>query len=309
MRGLIPFDLCSDPFSEAFEKNTEIASTTLQRRKAMSLFINHNLASEVAQRSLAGTTRSLSSSFEKVSSGLRINKAADDAAGLGVAENLEAESRSAKVAMRNTNDGISVVQTAEGATNEVGNIVKRMRELAVQASSDALASTERDYVNDEYVQLEAEIDRLAEVTEFNGTLLTNGGNTSLDIQVGVNNTANDRISITLGDLSADTLGVDSGTIGMSSVASSRAAITALDTALDSINGYRSDYGATQNRLGSALNSMEVYRENLVSAEAQIRDVDFASETANMAKNQIMQQAGLSVLAQAKVQGQGVLSLL
>ena len=275
----------------------------------MSLFINHNLASEVAQRSLAGTTRSLSSSFEKVSSGLRINKAADDAAGLGVAENLEAESRSAKVAMRNTNDGISVVQTAEGATNEVGNIVKRMRELAVQASSDALASTERDYVNDEYVQLEAEIDRLAEVTEFNGTLLTNGGNTSLDIQVGVNNTANDRISITLGDLSADTLGVDSGTIGMSSVASSRAAITALDTALDSINGYRSDYGATQNRLGSALNSMEVYRENLVSAEAQIRDVDFASETANMAKNQIMQQAGLSVLAQAKVQGQGVLSLL
>ena len=275
----------------------------------MSLFINHNLASEVAQRSLAGTTRSLSSSFEKVSSGLRINKAADDAAGLGVAENLEAESRSAKVAMRNTNDGISVVQTAEGATNEVGNIVKRMRELAVQASSDSLASTERDYINDEYVQLEAEVDRLAEVTEFNGTLLTNGGNTALNIQVGVNNTTNDRIQITLGDLSGDTLGVDSATIGMSSVASSRAAITALDSALDTINGYRSDYGATQNRLGSALSSMEVYRENLVSAEAQIRDVDFASETANMAKNQIMQQAGLSVLAQAKVQGQGVLSLL
>jgi len=275
----------------------------------MSLFINHNLASEVAQRSLAGTTRSLSSSFEKVSSGLRINKAADDAAGLGVAENLEAESRSAKVAMRNTNDGISVVQTAEGATNEVGNIVKRMRELAVQASSDSLASTERDYINDEYVQLEAEVDRLAEVTEFNGTLLTNGGNTALNIQVGVNNTTNDRIQITLGDLSGGTLGVDSATIGMSSVASSRAAITALDSALDTINGYRSDYGATQNRLGSALSSMEVYRENLVSAEAQIRDVDFASETANMAKNQIMQQAGLSVLAQAKVQGQGVLSLL
>ena len=275
----------------------------------MSLFINHNLASEVAQRSLAGTTRSLSSSFEKVSSGLRINKAADDAAGLGVAENLEAESRSAKVAMRNTNDGISVVQTAEGATNEVGNIVKRMRELAVQASSDSLASTERAYVNDEYVQLEAEIDRLAEVTEFNGTLLTNGGNTALNIQVGVNNTTNDRIKITLGDLSGDTLGVDSATIGMKTVASSRAAITALDSALDTINGYRSDYGATQNRLGSALSSMEVYRENLVSAEAQIRDVDFASETANMAKNQIMQQAGLSVLAQAKVQGQGVLSLL
>ncbi len=275
----------------------------------MSLFINHNLSSEVAQRSLAGTSRSLASSFEKVSSGLRINKAADDSAGLGVAENLEAQSSSAKVAMRNTNDGISVVQTAEGATNEVGNILKRMRELAVQSSSDALATTERAYAQDEYVQLEAEIDRLAEVTEFNGTLLTNGGNAALNIQVGVNNTTNDRIEITLGDLSADTLGVDSGTIGLDTAAGARASITALDSALDDINGYRSDYGATQNRLGSALTSMEVYRENLVSAEAQIRDVDFASETANMAKNQIMQQAGLSVLAQAKVQGQGVLSLL
>ncbi len=275
----------------------------------MSLYINHNLASMNAQRTVAGTNRSLRGSFEKVSSGLRINKAADDAAGLGVAENLNAHYRSTKVAMRNTNDGISVVQTAEGATNEVGNIVKRMRELAVQSSSDALATTERAYINDEFVQLSAEVDRIAEVTEFNGTQLANGGSTVLNIQVGVNNTTNDRIAITLGDLTASTLGVDSGTIGLDTAAGARAAIDALDTALGAINGYRSDYGATQNRLGSALSSMEVYRENLVSAESQIRDVDFASETANMAKNQIMQQAGLSVLAQAKVQGQGVLSLL
>jgi flagellin len=279
----------------------------------MSLFINHNLASEVAQRSLASTSRSLQSSFEKVSSGLRINKAADDSAGLGVAENLEADSRSAKVAMRNTNDGISVVQTAEGATSEVGNIIKRMRELAVQSSSDALATTERAYINDEFTQLSAEVDRISEVTEFNGTQLTNAAST-LNIQVGVNNSTDDRIAITLGDLTASTLGVATTTasnaaMGLGSVDSARAAITLLDTALDTVNGYRSDYGATQNRLGSALSNMEVYRENLVSAEAQIRDVDFASETANMAKNQIMQQAGLSVLAQAKVQGQGVLSLL
>ena len=130
----------------------------------MSLYINHNLASLNAQRTVAGTNRSLRGSFEKVSSGLRINKAADDAAGLGVAENLNAHFRSTKVAMRNTNDGISVVQTAEGATNEVGNIVKRMRELAVQSSSDALASTERAYINDEFAQLSAEVDRIAEVT-------------------------------------------------------------------------------------------------------------------------------------------------
>lgn len=278
----------------------------------MSLYINHNLASMNAQRTVAGTNRSLRGSFEKVSSGLRINKAADDAAGLGVAENLNAHFRSTKVAMRNTNDGVSVVQTAEGATNEVGNIVKRMRELAVQSSSDALATTERAYINDEFAQLSAEVDRIAEVTEFNGTQLANGGNTALNIQVGVNNTVNDRIEITLGDLTASTLGVSTNTgtaMGLGTIASARAAITNLDSALDLVNGYRSDYGATQNRLGSALRNLEIYSENLASAEAQIRDVDFASETAELAKLQIMQQAGLSVLAQAKMSTQGVLSLL
>jgi flagellin len=277
----------------------------------MSLYINHNLASNNAQRTVSGTNRSLQSSFEKVSSGLRINKAADDAAGLGVAENLNAHYRSTKVAMRNTNDGISVVQTAEGATNEVSNIIKRMRELAVQSSSDVLATTERDYINDEFKQLSDEVDRISEVTEFNGSLLTNGSST-LEVQVGVNNSSNDRITITLGDLTASTLGIstDLGTaMGLGSVASARAAITLLDVALDSVNGIRSNYGATQNRLGSALSNLEVYGENLASAEAQIRDVDFASETAELAKLQIMQQAGLSVLAQAKMSTQGVLSLL
>ncbi len=277
----------------------------------MSLYINHNLASNNAQRTVSGTNRSLQSSFEKVSSGLRINKAADDAAGLGVAENLNAHYRSTKVAMRNTNDGISVVQTAEGATNEVSNIIKRMRELAVQSSSDVLATTERAYINDEFKQLSDEVDRISEVTEFNGTLLTNGSST-VEVQVGVNNSSNDRITITLGDLTASTLGIstDLGTaMGLGSVASARAAITLLDAALDSVNGIRSNYGATQNRLGSALSNLEVYGENLASAEAQIRDVDFASETAELAKLQIMQQAGLSVLAQAKMSTQGVLSLL
>ena len=276
----------------------------------MALVINHNMSSINAQRNLAATGRALSSSFEKVSSGLRINKAADDAAGLGVAENLEAQSRSAKVAMRNTNDGISVVQTAESATTEVSNIIKRMRELAVQSSSETLASTERGYIQDEFAELSAEVDRIAAVTEFNGIKLTNGSNTTgVAVQVGVNNSSNDRISITLGDLRATALGVDTTAMSLNSVASARTAITALDTGLDAVNSIRSSYGATQNRLSDALSNMEVYSENLTAAESQIRDLDFASETANMAKQQIMQQAGMSVLAQTSSAQQGVLSLI
>ena len=275
----------------------------------MALVINHNMSSINAQRNLSNTGRSLKSSFEKVSSGLRINKAADDAAGLGVAENLEAASRSAKVAMRNTNDGISVVQTAEGATSEVGNIIKRMRELAVQSSSETLATAERSYVQDEFAQLSAEVDRISQVTEFNGLKLTNGSDTSVSVQVGVNNSSNDRISITMGDLRSTALGVDTTSMSLNSSASARSAITALDTALDSINSIRSDYGAVQNRLGDSLVNMEVYNENLNAAESQIRDVDFASETAEMAKQQIMQQAGMSVLAQSGQTQQGILTLI
>lgn len=275
----------------------------------MALVINHNLSSITAQRNLAGTGRSLGKAFERVSSGLRVNSAADDAAGLGVAENLEAASRSARVAMRNTNDGISVVQTAEGATSEVGNILKRMRELAVQSSSETLESTERQYIQDEYTALASEVDRIAEVTEFNGLKLTNNSNTSLSIQVGVNNTANDRIAITMGDLRASTLGVFTTQMSLNSSGSAQSAITTIDTALDSVNGYRSSYGAVQNRLTDSLVNLEVYSENLVAAESRIRDADFAHETAEMAKLQIMQQAGLSVLSQTGAAQQGVLSLI
>ncbi len=275
----------------------------------MALVINHNLSSITAQRNLAGTGRALGKAFERVSSGLRVNSAADDAAGLGVAENLEAASRSARVAMRNTNDGISVVQTAEGATSEVGNILKRMRELAVQSSSETLESTERQYIQDEYTALASEVDRIAEVTEFNGLKLTNNSNTSLSIQVGVNNTSNDRIAITMGDLRASTLGVFTTQMSLNSSGSAQSAITTIDTALDSVNGYRSSYGAVQNRLTDSLVNLEVYSENLVAAESRIRDADFAHETAEMAKLQIMQQAGLSVLSQTGAAQQGVLSLI
>jgi flagellin len=275
----------------------------------MALVINHNTSSLNAQRNLANTGRALSKAFERVSSGLRVNSAADDAAGLGVAENLEATSRSARVAMRNTNDGISVVQTAEGATSEVGNILKRMRELAVQSSSETLESTERAYVQDEYSALAQEVDRIAQVTEFNGLKLTNAANSTLSVQVGVNNTTNDRISITLGDLSSSTLGVNTGAMSLNSAASAQIAIGLIDTALDSVNSYRSAYGAVQNRLTDSLVNLEVYSENLISAESRIRDADFAYETAQMAKLQIMQQAGLSVLSQTGAAQQGVLALI
>ncbi len=275
----------------------------------MALTVNTNVASMRAYTNLSRTSRNLQGSFQRISSGLRITKAADDAAGLGVAESLDAQEISARQAMRNTNDGISIIQTAEGSTNEVANIVKRMRELAVQASSETLASTERAYVQSEYLSLESEVERISQVTEFNGIALANGTNSVLNAQVGVMDSSNDRIAITLGDLRVTTLGIDSGSIDMSTAAGAQAAITTLDTALDTLNGYRSDYGATQNRLDSALTNMETYAENLASAQSQIRDADFAWETAQLSKHQVMSQAGTSILAQANQVTQGALSLL
>jgi flagellin len=275
----------------------------------MALTVNTNTASLNAINNLNQTQRALGGSYQRISSGLRIAKAADDAAGLAVAESLNAQSASGRVAMRNTNDGISVIQTAEGAMDSVGDIISRMRELAVQSSSETLADDERAYIQDEFEQLSSEIDRIASSTNFNGNSLTDGTTTALDVQVGVMNTANDRITITLNDLTASTLGVDTAAVDLSSAAGAQAAIDTFDTALDSVSSYRSELGAAQNRLDSALSNMETYVENLEGAESQIRDADFAFETAELAKNQILQQAGVSVLAQAKAMNQGVLSLL
>jgi flagellin len=275
----------------------------------MALTVNTNTASNNAINNLNRTSRSLSRSFERISSGLRIAKAADDAAGLGVAENLDQTERAARQAMRNTNDGISLIQTAEGAASEVSSILKRMKELAVQSSSETLQTTERGYIQDEFEALSAEVERIAQVTEFGGLLLAEGTNTALDVQVGVGATTNDRITLVLGDLRATILGVDTATMDMSTVTNSQTALGGLDTALDSVNQYRSTFGSTQNRLDSALNNLEIYTENLASAESRIRDADFAFETAEMAKYQVMQQAGTSVLAQANQINQSVLSLL
>jgi len=265
----------------------------------MALTVNTNLTAMHATANLNRSNASLSSSLGRISSGMRINTAGDDAAGLGVAENLNAATRSMKVAMRNTSDGISVVATAEGAANEVGNILKRMRELAVQSSSDTLATTERAYIQDEFTQLSEEVDRISNVTEFNGVKLSDGSAAVLEVQVGIQDTADDRISITLGDLTAATLGVDALSIDMSTAAGARTALTGLDTAIDAVNGYRSDFGSVQNRLESSFRNLENVSQNLTAAESMIRDTDFAEESAEMAKYQVMQQAGVAVLAQAK----------
>lgn len=275
----------------------------------MALTVNTNVSAMSSITNLNRTNRALQGTLSRISSGSRIEKAGDDAAGLAVAENLSSAARSLRVASRNANDGIAMIQTAEGATSEVGNVLKRMRELAVQSASDTLDDGERAYIQDEFLELAGEVDRIANVTEFNGVALGDGTSASLDVQVGVNNTANDRITVTLGDLGAATLGVDTATLDLSTAAGARTALTAFDTALDTVNGYRSDYGASQNRLGSAVRNLEVYTQNLASAESGIRDADFAFEAAQMAKEQIMQQAGVAILGQANAINQGALRLI
>jgi flagellin len=226
----------------------------------MSLTVNTNMSAQNGLNNLSRTSGSLATTMSRLSSGLRINRAGDDAAGLAVAENLSAAQMSLKVASRNANDGISLIQVAEGATAEVTNIVKRMRELAVQSASETLADDERAYIQDEFAELSAEVDRIAAVTEFNGIALGDGTNADLDAQVGINDSADDRITITLGDLSAATIGVDVGTGGLSlaSAGGAQSALTTLDTAIDTLNGYRSDYGAAQNRLETAVSNLSVY---------------------------------------------------
>ena len=273
----------------------------------MALTVRTNLSAMTAYNSLNTTSNALSSTLGRISSGMRITSASDDAAGLAVATKLSVRSDSLEQAMRNANDGISIIQTAEGATNEVTNILTRMRELAVQSSSETMANSERAYVNDEFSQLSAEVGRIASVTEFNGIQLTDGSTTTLSAQIGIDNNTTSRISVSLGDLRASALGLNS--IDLSTVTGAQSAIDAIDAAITSVNGMRSSFGSVQNRLDSSLSNSTNYLENLTAAEGQIMDADFAKESTNMAKQQIMQQAGVAALTQAKNINQSVLSLL
>lgn len=275
----------------------------------MGLRINTNTAALNAQRTLSNTTRSQQSSLERLSSGSRINKAGDDAAGLAISENLKAQIRGLRQAKRNASDGISLVQVTEGGINEVSNILIRLRELAVQAASDTIGDTERAFTDREFQSLKEEIQRIAVSTNYNGVPLLVGREQPIDIQVGVQNTANDRLSY---DTRVANVQVEALGLVEDSVASKLGAQTTLariDAGLKHVNEVRSTLGAMQNRLQSTINNLSIYDENISAANSRIRDVDVAEESSELVKQNILQQAGVSVLSQANTSQQLALKLL
>ncbi|PIP90893.1 MAG: flagellin FliC [Bdellovibrionales bacterium CG12_big_fil_rev_8_21_14_0_65_38_15] len=276
----------------------------------MGLRINTNVASLNAQRNLRGTKLSMDKTLEKLSSGQRINRAGDDAAGLAISENLKAQIRGLGQAERNAEDGISLVQIAEGAMSEVSNIMIRLRELAVQAASDTIGPTERKFLNVEFEQLTSEVDRIANSTEFNRVPLLNGTGAVFDIQIGTrNDPISDRLTF---DASSADVNVAALGLNLASVAdkiSAQNSLASIDQAIISVSGIRADFGALQNRLQSTVNNIAVSVENLSAANSRIRDTDIASETAALTKSNILMQAGTSVLSQANSSTSSALSLI
>jgi len=258
---------------------------------------------------LNSITSLLEKSLTRVSTGYRVTSAADDPAGLAVATKFSTRARSGNQAIRNINNGISLVQTAESAMSEVGSILDRMRELAVQSSSGTLSASQRTIIDDEFNDLSAEVDRLAAATEFNGIQLTDGSVTSRDVQVGIDAGASSQITVTMSDLTTSTLGVDTSTIDLSTAATALTAITDIDTAIDTVSGYLSSAGASQNRLDSAGSYMTSYVTSMESARSSIMDVDLAHETAEIARLQLLQAAGVAALVQARNINESLLSLL
>jgi flagellin len=273
----------------------------------MGIRINTNIGSLNTQRHLYNTTQRFQKSMEKLSSGLRINRAGDDAAGLAISEGLKADIRALEQASRNAADGISLVQTGEGALDEVSNILVRMKELAEQSLNGTISDSERTYIDAEYTALTDEIDRIAAATEFNGVKLLDGTGASVDIQVGIGSAATDRVAVDLADvMDAATLGT---TTGVDTAANAQTAIGEIDAAIDSVSSKRADFGSIQNRLESSIRNISMTAENLSAANSRIRDVDVAKETSVMTANQILQQAGVSILAQANMTSALAMNLL
>jgi flagellin len=278
----------------------------------MGLRINTNIASVNAQRNLYNTTNSLQRSMEKLSSGLRINRAGDDAAGLAISEALKSDIRALEQASRNAADGISMLQTAEGALDEVSNIIVRLRELAEQSASETIGSDERGYLDGEFQALLAEITRISDTTEFNGKIMLDGTAGTLDVQVGIGTTSASQVSLDLStDMDAAGLGLTASTVNIAGTdnTAALAAITNIVAATGTISAKRADFGAVQNRLEATIRNIGMSVENLKAANSRIRDVDVAAETSNFTALQILQQAGVSVLAQANQTSQlGILLL-
>jgi len=276
----------------------------------MGFRINTNVTSLAAQRTLSQNNIGMEESLGKLSSGTRITKSADDAAGLAISEKLKSFMRGTKQAERNAGDGISMIQIAEGGLNEVSNILTRLRELSVQAASDTVGDPERKFTDLEYQNLKQEIQRISQVTEFNGKKLLNGSGDQYDFQIGINNDDfQDRISYNaqLTNSTLESLGIDS--LNVAGKEGARESLGALDTAIQNIAGQRAELGAVQNRLSSTIQNLQVSNENLSAANSRIRDTDYAEETAKRAKLNILQNAGTAVLAQSNAQGSAALKLI
>lgn len=274
----------------------------------MGLRVNTNIASINAQRNTAQVTTRLARNYQRLSTGLRISTAADDAAGLAISERLRAQVRSLSQASRNANDGISLVQVGEGALNEVSNILVRLRELTIQAANGSSSSADKDTIKEEFDSLVNEINRIAQSTEFNGIKLLDGSATSVTFQVGINTVADvDQLNVTLTPALSTSLGLS--TLDVGSTGNTSFAIEQLDAAVNAVSQLRGKFGSLQNRLQSTIANLGVSAESLSAAESRIRDVDVAYETAEMTRNNILQQASISILSQANQQPQAALSLL
>jgi flagellin len=274
-----------------------------EKELEMSNVINTNVMSLNAQRNLNTSAASLAQSVQRLSSGLRVNSAKDDAAGLAISERMNAQIRGMNVAQRNAADGISLAQTAEGSLGTIGDNLQRMRELAVQASN-ATSSNDLTALNSEYSQLVSENSRLIASTKFNGTALLSGS-ISLTFQIGANNTTNDQISIT----TSAALSLSSASAALSSTSGAQTAIDSLDADLNTVNGLRATFGAQQSRFESVISGLQIASENAAASRSRIIDADYAAETANLTRAQILQQAGMAMLTQANSHPQNVLTLL
>ena len=280
----------------------------------MPMTINTNIASLNAQRNLNASQGSLATSMQRLSSGMRVNSAKDDAAGLAIAERMNSQVRGMNVAVRNANDGISMAQTAEGALAQVSNSLQRMRELAVQARNSTNSSSDKDSLNKEFSQLQSEIQRVLGGTTFNGKHILGSDATSLTFQIGANTTADDTISVTTTNMTQDTsiTTITGSTAVIDATADATAigsVINNIDTAIDAVNDTRATFGATQSRFDAIITNLQTSVENQSAARSRIMDADFATETANMSRAQVLQQAGTAMVAQANQLPQQVLKLL
>jgi flagellin len=276
----------------------------------MSLRINTNSQALAAQRSLSINHHLQNNSLEHLASGSRINRAGDDAAGLAISEKMKSHIRSMKQSSRNANDGISLIQVAEGGLTEMGNILTRMRELSIQGASDTIGDTERRFIDREIQQIKSEFDRIAGSTEFNGTKLLDGSSPALDIQVGIHNdNFLDRFNFDTEKLHTTTDRMGISNVSTATKQSSQENLSMIDSALTRVSENRAELGALQNRLQSTINNLAIYRENLEAANSRIRDTDMAEETTELTRTNILTNANISVLAQANQTPQQALKLL